>query len=101
MRQLLFLCLGASTLFSSPFAAADEVYACQHDGLKRTIKISYESTDSKIPCKVVYEKDSGTQILWSSHNEVGYCEAKAASFIARQRGWGWDCTKLAATVSGQ
>ena len=101
MRQLLYLCVGASALFSSPFIVADEAYACQHNGLQRTIKVSYENSDSQSPCKVVYEKDSGTQILWSSENEAGYCEAKAASFVERQRGWGWNCTKLAATAAVQ
>jgi hypothetical protein len=101
MRRLLYLCVGASALFSSPFIVADEAYTCRHNGLERTIKVSYEINDSQIPCKVVYEKDSGTQILWSSENEAGYCEAKVASFVERQRGWGWNCTELAVTAPRQ
>jgi hypothetical protein len=99
MSQFLFLCVGAFALFLSPFIVANEVYACQHNDLERIIKVSYENSDSQTPCKVVYKKDSGTQILWSSENDAGYCEAKAASFVEKQRGWGWNCTKLAATAA--
>ncbi len=99
MRQLFILCLSVSALFLSSFVAADEVYACQHNGLERTIKVVYENADSQIPCQVVYEKDSGTQTLWSSQNEVGYCENKAEDFVEKQRGWGWDCTKLEAPLA--
>jgi hypothetical protein len=99
MKQLLFLCVGISALLLSSFVVADEVYACQHNGLERTIKVVYESADSQIPCQVIYEKDSGTQTLWSSQSEPGYCESKAESFVEKQRGWGWDCTKLEAPAA--
>ena len=101
MMKLLCLYLGVSALFLSSFVTADEVYACQHDGIERTVKVVYESADSQIPCQVVYEKASGAQTLWSSQNEVGFCESKAESFVEKQRGWGWDCTKLESTAAAQ
>ena len=101
MRQLLFICLGACALFLSAFVMADETYACRHNGLERTIKVSYKDSGSQIPCKVVYEKDSGTQVLWSSENEAGYCETKVEIFVKQQRGWGWNCTKLTAKKASE
>jgi hypothetical protein len=101
MMKLLCLGLGVSALFLSSLLAADEVYACQHDGIERTVRVVYESADSQIPCRVVYEKAAGNQTLWSSLNEVGYCEGKAESFVEKQRGWGWDCTKLESTAAAE
>lgn len=95
MKQFLGLCLAVSALsLSSLVVAAEEVYACQHDGIERTIKVVYETAGSQTPCQVVYEKNSGTHILWSSQSDPGYCESKAESFVEKQRGWGWDCAKL-------
>ncbi len=96
MRQLLFVCLGAYALSLSASIMAGETYTCRHNGLERTIKVSYKNSGSQLPCKVVYEKDSGTQVLWSSQNKVGYCETKVKIFVKRQRGCGWNCTKLTA-----
>ena len=31
---------------------------------------------------------------------MGYCEAKAADFIAKQRDWGWQCELMEAEVQG-
>ncbi len=101
MKQLLCLCLATSALLLSSFASAEEIYACQHNGIERTIKVVYENADSQVPCQVVYEKDSGTQTLWSAENEAGYCEAKAESFVEKQRGWGWDCAKLESAEPAQ
>ena len=101
MRQLLFLYMGVCALLLSPLVMSNEIYACLHNGLERTIKVSYANSDSQVPCKVVYEKSSGAQILWSSESEAGYCQTKAAEFVASQRGWGWNCTKMKVTVATQ
>ena len=30
--------------------------------------------------------------MWSATNAAGYCEEKAAAFVEKQQGWGWECT---------
>ena len=79
-------------LFSSP-ANANEIYVCKISNLVRTISIEYENSDSKLPCRVMYDKGSGPMTKWVSHHQEGYCEEKAAAFVEKQRGWGWHCDK--------
>ena len=92
LRSLFALLLISLTIISH----ADETYVCLYGGNERIIHVSYPVPDSKVPCDVVYEKDNGQQVLWSAQNEEGYCEAKAIDFVEKQRGWGWDCSLMAA-----
>ncbi len=99
VQQYLFLPLAClSLLLSSSIASADETYACLYNGNERTIRVAYTYPDSKVPCEVIYEKGSGSQVLWNAQSEEGYCEAQALNFVEKQRGWGWDCAKLEAAI---
>jgi len=73
---------------------ANETTVCLNGGAERKISIVYDSPGQTVPCSVTYEKGEGIQTLWSAENEAGYCEAKAADFIEKQRQWGWDCANL-------
>ena len=73
-----------------------ETYACLYGDTERKIKVVYFEAGSKVPCEVIYEKDTETQVLWSANNVEGYCESKMATFVEKQRNWGWDCVKMEA-----
>jgi hypothetical protein len=80
--------------FTSSAALANETYTCSNGDQKREIAVVYSSADSTVPCEVTYTKEDGSsQSLWQAQNEAGYCEEKAAAFVEKQRGWGWECNK--------
>lgn len=80
------------SLLSLPLiASAEEAVRCSLAGAERTISI-HRSGEASVPCEVRYQKGEGSSIvLWEAHNEVGYCEARAAEFVEQQRTWGWTC----------
>ena len=74
-------------------------YRCTQGDLVRRVEI-YTEPGASVPCEVHYFKDSEapgeSQVLWSASAEAGYCEARTEEFVARLRGWGWDCNASAA-----
>ena len=88
MRYLLAL------LMALPFwaqSAENQTYLCLHSqGGERKIDIVYPE-GGEVPCQVVYSKTSGSEVLWSANNTVGYCQEKAQGFISKQQGWGFQC----------
>jgi len=82
-------------LIAAPVGAYASSWSCTHGDKTRNIVIEYASSGS-VPCIVVYRKSSEgaeDQTLWSAENIEGYCEEKAAAFVAKQEGWGWACAK--------
>jgi hypothetical protein len=81
-----------------PFAAAiaqdTTRYQCSIDEVTRRVEVLSEPGVS-VPCEVHYYKDTEMpgedQVLWSAQNEEGYCEARAAEFVAKLEGMGWTC----------
>jgi hypothetical protein len=67
-------------------------YVCTHDSSTRTIRVIYPDSGPNV-CEVTYEKSTGTQTLWSASNDESYCTGKAEGFVAKQEGWGWECSK--------
>jgi hypothetical protein len=39
--------------------------------------------------------DAAPEELWNAQNEAGYCEARAAEFVAQLESWGWQCEQAA------
>lgn len=76
---------------SSP-EGSDIAYVCTHGNSVRTIRVLYHSDGPKV-CEVTYEKSTGTRNLWNANNDKTYCEDKALEFVAKQEGWGWECSK--------
>ncbi len=87
IRLLSTLLLATSV---SAFAAQDTKTVCTHGDKTRVIEVVY-TTDDVVPCEVRYTKSEGTSTPWKAANKAGYCEEKAAAFIAKQEGWGWAC----------
>ena len=99
--SLLFSFVSVFLLHSQSSLAAGDTYVCLYGNNERTIKVVYGSPDNKLPCEVVYEKASGSQVLWNAQNVEGYCETKAAEFIDKQKGWGWDCAKMDSVAAAE
>jgi hypothetical protein len=71
--------------------SADIVSTCTHGDKTRVISVVYLEPGSKVPCEVQYQKNQVSKVLWSATNSGGYCEKKAAQFVAKQINWGWQC----------
>jgi hypothetical protein len=58
------------------------------------VTVFYPEAPARLPCRVFYSKpteDTMPRPLWTSLNEEGYCERKAAEFVEQLRAWGWAC----------
>lgn len=87
MKYLIFL---IALISSSAIAVENQATICTNGDNERKIEVVYPE-GSETPCQVEYTKDTGTQTLWRSESETGYCEEKAAAFVEKQMGWGWEC----------
>ncbi len=90
----------ATAIPTVAFGQGTTAYQCTHGDLTRRVEILTDPGVS-VPCEVHYHKDTEApgerQVLWSATKEVGYCERKTEEFIAKLRGWGWDCGQGGAT----
>lgn len=94
-----FRLLTVAIVSALPFSTFADSWSCKHDNHERVIEIQ-RSTDAPVPCEVVYKKvteGAADQVLWNANAEAGYCEDKAAAFVAKQEGWGWTCTQTSTT----
>ncbi len=87
----------AAALAPAAQASSGDRTVCSHGNQTRIIEVKYTG-EGTIPCEVHYTKDSGSQVLWSAQTEGGYCEQKAAEFVEKQRGWGWECETTVAAA---
>ncbi|MBW8191068.1 hypothetical protein K0504_08485 [Neiella marina] len=97
MNTLPFIAL-ISGVLAAP-AVANQ-YSCTLDGATRLIEVAYHSSDSTLPCEVIYKKEDGTiSSLWRAQNQQGYCEEQASLFADKQSSWGWNCKLVEPAVS--
>ena len=79
-------------------------YQCSFGELQRRVEILTEPGVS-VPCEVHYYKDTEApgerQVLWSASSETGYCERKTEEFIAKLKGWGWNCSAGGEAAAGE
>ena len=94
MKSKTFIFLLVTAIPSMAFGQGATAYQCTHGDLARRVEILTDPGVS-VPCEVHYHKDTEApgerQVLWSATKEVGYCERKTEEFIAKLRGWGWEC----------
>ena len=98
MKQYLLAGLFAAISATSVQAIENQKTVCSHGNQMRVIEVVYTSEDN-VPCEVRYSKEEGTTTPWSANNLAGFCEEKAAAFVAKQQGWGWSCELAATAVS--
>jgi len=82
----------------SQVALAETAYVCTQAGMERRIEV-VQLGAATVPCEVRYTKNGNTEVVWSAKVEAGYCEARAAEFVEKQRGWGWECVESGAKMS--
>lgn len=74
---------------------SDTSITCVQANHIRKIKLLVEDDVTKLPCKIVYIKETeapnNPQTLWSAQNDYSYCEKKFIEFKAKLEGWGWVC----------
>ena len=88
----------ALVLIFSVSASADINYLCTHDSAERKIDVVYTGAGGTVPCEVQYTKSTSYEVLWNAQSEEGFCEAKAAEFVAKQESWGWTCEQVEQTT---
>ena len=77
-----------------PGVANADSWICEHENLVREINVERE-TDARVPCSVVYNKDSegqGSKVLWTASADGAYCDVKADGLADKLRGFGWTCS---------
>ena len=79
----------ASVMLSSPASAAT---VCMLEQVYRTVDVVYSNPGQPLPCEVVYQKHGKLSTLWRADNEAGYCEKRAADFVAKLQALGWECS---------
>jgi len=93
MHPRILQCAAGMLTLISTLAAASESTVCTRSGLSRSVEVVYSDPGQPVPCEVLYSKPaSGTvESLWRANHEAGYCEARAAEFIAELESAGWHC----------
>ncbi|MDP4536041.1 hypothetical protein Q3O60_07575 [Alkalimonas collagenimarina] len=94
MKTLCFLTMSCClTMLFSGVVIAGQTHTthCQLGDTVRVIQVVYPE-GGELPCEVRYQREGEQSVLWQARNEAGYCEQKAADFVEKQRGWGWQCT---------
>ncbi|KUJ82584.1 hypothetical protein AWR36_012420 [Microbulbifer flavimaris] len=84
---------GLMLLFALGPASAQERFVCKLGNSERIIEVVQVSPPAGLPCEVQYTKPSGTETLWRSQYQAGFCEARAREFAEKQAGWGWECAR--------
>lgn len=86
-------------LFAMPVVAVAqgaEKYYCTSGDMVRRVEI-FTEPGTAVPCEVHYFKDTEApgefEVLWRAQADAGYCQARAAEFVARLENWGWTCRK--------
>ena len=94
MKKLLGFTLMAALVPAVATAQDDGKYQCTYGDMQRRVEIASEP-GVEVPCSVHYYKDTEApgeqQVLWSAERDPTYCRTKAAEFVAKLEGWGWDC----------
>ena len=82
-------------------AWADQNIVCVNGSQIRVLVLDYAVEGQKLPCEVIYRKGLESEVLWSATGSAGFCEAKLAEFLQKQKTWGWKCTVMDMSVLGE
>lgn len=95
-----YLMIGAALFSGASLAVDNHTTLCVFGGNERKIEIVYPE-GTELPCEVQYTKNGEMSVLWNAKGEIGYCEAKAAEFVEKQQGWGWECNNVSAVPEAE
>jgi hypothetical protein len=92
------LILAALSLLAAPVLAppaSGEEYHCRRNDLVRRIEVQFADNADRLPCQVVYWRDSERpgekRIPWNANNDIAFCTQKAREMAERLQGSGWTC----------
>jgi len=104
MKSKTMIFLLATAIPCAAFGQGTTSYQCTNGDLTRRVEILTDPGVT-VPCEVHYHKDTEApgerQVLWSATAEIGYCERKTEEFVAKLRGWGWECGQASATPAAE
>lgn len=101
VKYLLLLTAGWVSFLILGTAQADQSTACVNGGQIRVLELDYAVEGQKLPCQVIYKKGFESEVLWKASGQAGFCEAKLAEFLEKQKEWGWRCTVMDMSVLGE
>jgi hypothetical protein len=80
-------------------AAAGQEFQCRRDELIRRIELQFANDADRLPCEVVYWKDSEapgqSQRPWRADHQLDFCTEKAREMVELLEAEGWACDEVA------
>ena len=80
-------------------AATDEAFMCRSQGSERRIELQYVEGPDRLPCEVVYWRDSTKRgegrPVWEAQNDFGFCVERTRDLVQKLQDSGWSCRKVA------
>jgi hypothetical protein len=80
--------------------AAGQEFQCRRDDLIRRIELQFADNPDRLPCEVVYWKDSEApgqpQRPWRADHQLDFCTGKAHEMVELLEAEGWACDEVAA-----
>lgn len=80
-------------------AATDEAFMCRSQGSERRIELQYVEGPDRLPCEVVYWRDSTKRgegrPVWEAQNDFGFCVERTRDLVQKLQDSGWSCREVA------
>jgi hypothetical protein len=94
--------LGFVAVLMITATAAGQEFQCRRDELTRRIELQFANDADRLPCEVVYWKDSEApgqpQRPWRADHQLEFCTAKAREMVELLEAEGWACDEVAAAA---
>lgn len=87
--------LAAALLAGAPMPALGSEFVCERGGAIRRVEIAVQDEVSRVPCEVVYWRDTEQpgvrDVLWNARTDAAFCVRQAEDLVRRLEGGGWRC----------
>jgi hypothetical protein len=91
--------LGFVAITTIAATAAGQEFQCRRDELIRRIELQFANDADRLPCEVVYWKDSEapgqSQRPWRADHQLDFCTEKAREMVELLEAEGWACDEVA------
>ena len=95
--------LGFVAIATFTATAAGQEFQCRRDDLIRRIELQFANDADRLPCEVVYWKDSEApgqpQRPWRADHQLDFCTGKAREMVELLEAEGWACDEVAAAAA--